>query len=83
MARRMPRSSGLLRSLAERTAVVHIALLGDSILDNSSFRGGEPDVVTHLRALQSTGARATLLGGSRQSDHFEILSAAATKGLAH
>ena len=41
--------------------MVHIALLGDSIFDNSSYTGGEPDVVTHLRALLPTGARATLL----------------------
>jgi hypothetical protein len=41
--------------------VVHIALLGDSIFDNSSYTGAEPDVVTHLRALLPTGARATLL----------------------
>ena len=41
--------------------VVHIALLGDSIFDNSSYTRGEPDVVTHLRALLPAGARATLL----------------------
>jgi hypothetical protein len=41
--------------------VVHIVLLGDSIFDNSSYTGAEPDVVTHLRALLRTGARATLL----------------------
>jgi GDSL-like Lipase/Acylhydrolase family len=51
----------LLRSSAERMHVVHIALLGDSIFDNSSYTRGEPDVVTHLRALLPTGARATLL----------------------
>ena len=38
-----------------------IALLGDSIFDNSSYTGGEPDVVTHLRELLPTGVRATLL----------------------
>jgi GDSL-like lipase/acylhydrolase family protein len=42
-------------------AMVHIALLGDSIFDNSSYTGAEPDVVTHLRALLPRGARATLL----------------------
>ena len=41
--------------------VVHIALLGDSIFDNSSYTGAEPDVVTHLRALLPGGDRATLL----------------------
>jgi hypothetical protein len=41
--------------------VMHIALLGDSIFDNASYTGAEPDVVTHLRALLPTGVRATLL----------------------
>jgi len=41
--------------------VMHIALLGDSIFDNSSYTRGEPDVVTHLRGLLPTSARATLL----------------------
>jgi hypothetical protein len=41
--------------------MLHIALLGDSIFDNSSYTGGEPDVVTHLRGLLPTGGRATLL----------------------
>jgi len=41
--------------------MMHIALLGDSIFDNSSYTRGEPDVVTHLRGLLPTGARATLL----------------------
>ena len=40
---------------------VHITLLGDSIFDNSSYTGGEPDAVTRLRALLPGGARATLL----------------------
>lgn len=30
--------------------IVHIALLGDSIFDNSSYTGTEPDVVTRARA---------------------------------
>jgi len=38
-----------------------IALLGDSIFDNSAYTGGQPDVVTHLRALLPPGVRATLL----------------------
>ena len=41
--------------------LVHVALLGDSIFDNASYTGAEPDVVTHLRALLPAGARATLL----------------------
>ena len=40
---------------------MHIALLGDSIFDNSSYTGAEPDVVMHLRALLPRGAHATLL----------------------
>ena len=43
------------------TSSPHIVLLGDSIFDNSSYTGGDPDVVTHLRALLPAGARATLL----------------------
>ena len=39
----------------------HVVLLGDSIFDNSSYTGGAPDVVTHLRSLLPAGARATLL----------------------
>lgn len=39
----------------------HIALLGDSIFDNAAYTRGEPDVVTHLRALLPTPWRATLL----------------------
>ena len=38
----------------------HVALLGDSIFDNRSYTGGEPDVVTHLRDLLPRGWRATL-----------------------
>lgn len=41
--------------------LTHIVLLGDSIFDNRSYTGAEPDVVTHLRALLPEGARATLL----------------------
>jgi hypothetical protein len=38
-----------------------IALLGDSIFDNSAYTGGEPDVVTHLRAMLPTGWQTSLL----------------------
>jgi len=41
--------------------VTHIVLLGDSIFDNRSYTGAQPDVVTHLRALLPESARATLL----------------------
>lgn len=39
----------------------HVALLGDSIFDNAAYTRGEPDVVTHLRAMLPDGWRATLL----------------------
>ena len=38
----------------------HVALLGDSIFDNRSYTGGEPDVVTHLRTLLPAGWKASL-----------------------
>jgi hypothetical protein len=47
--------------MIEDTRGPHIALLGDSIFDNSVYTEGEPDVVTHLRTLLPAGARATLL----------------------
>lgn len=40
---------------------MHIVLLGDSILDNRTYTGPDPDVVTHLRGLLPDNARATLL----------------------
>ena len=39
----------------------HIALLGDSILDNRAYTGGEPDVLEHLRSILPPPWRATLL----------------------
>lgn len=39
----------------------HIALLGDSIFDNSSYTGGLPDVVTHLRTLLPVKVKVSLL----------------------
>ena len=41
--------------------MTHIVLLGDSIFDNRSYTGAQPDVVTHLRTLLPESARATLL----------------------
>ena len=38
----------------------HIALLGDSIFDNRAYTGGEPDVVSHLRAILPASWRASL-----------------------
>jgi hypothetical protein len=48
----------------------HIALLGDSIFDNSSYTKGQPDVVGHLRGLLPSGFSATLLAvdGSTTED---------------
>jgi hypothetical protein len=39
----------------------HVALLGDSILDNGAYVGSGPDVATQLRALMPAPWRATLL----------------------
>jgi hypothetical protein len=38
-----------------------IALLGDSIFDNSAYTGGEPDVVSHLQTMLPKGWQASLL----------------------
>ena len=38
----------------------HVALLGDSIFDNSAYTEGAPDVVTHLRTLLPRSWGATL-----------------------
>jgi hypothetical protein len=47
----------------------HIALLGDSILDNAGYTGGLPDVAAHLRT-RVAPAEVTLLAvdGSRTTD---------------
>ena len=39
----------------------HLALLGDSILDNGAYTEGGPDVITHVRDMLPAGWRATLL----------------------
>jgi hypothetical protein len=39
---------------------MHVALLGDSIFDNKSYTGREPDVVSHLRSLLTGHDTATL-----------------------
>jgi len=39
----------------------HVALLGDSIFDNGAYTRGQPDVVTHLRAVLPSGWTASLL----------------------
>ena len=52
------------------TIDMHIALLGDSIFDNSAYTRGEPDVITLLRALLADGDAATLFArdGATTSD---------------
>src|SRR5262245_13041703 len=49
---------------------MHIALLGDSILDNRAYTKGEPDVASHLRQLLPDSAEVTLcaVDGSTTSD---------------
>lgn len=39
----------------------HVALLGDSSLDNGAYTGGGPDVITQLRGMLPATWRATLL----------------------
>jgi lysophospholipase L1-like esterase len=50
--------------------MAHVALLGDSILDNGAYTGGGPDVATQLRGLMPRGWNATLLAvdGDRIDD---------------
>ncbi len=52
------------------TKQLHIALLGDSILDNQSYTKGEPDVATHLRQTLPNSAIVTLcaVDGSTTAD---------------
>ncbi len=48
----------------------HVALLGDSILDNGAYTSGGADVITHVRGMLPAGWRATLLAmdGSLTAD---------------
>lgn len=48
----------------------HVALLGDSILDNGAYTSGGPDVITHLRGILPKTWRASLLAvdGAELSD---------------
>jgi hypothetical protein len=52
------------------TAAPTIALLGDSIFDNAVYTAGEPDVISHLRAILPSGWGASLLAidGSMTGD---------------
>jgi hypothetical protein len=54
----------------------HVALLGDSILDNGAYVGTEPDVVTQLRTLLPAEWRASLLAvdGSTTADFVAQLT---------
>jgi hypothetical protein len=45
---------------AERNAMKHVVLIGDSTLDNAAYVAGGPDVVRQVRAVLSTDWRATL-----------------------
>jgi hypothetical protein len=49
---------------------MHVALIGDSILDNRAYTKGEPDVATHLRHVLGEAPSVTLcaIDGSRTSD---------------
>lgn len=40
--------------------LVHVVLLGDSILDNAAYTRGKPDVASHLRDLLGPDRRVTL-----------------------
>ncbi len=51
----LPRRAG-----AAAGAPRHVVLLGDSILDNTTYVQGGPDVVTQLRARLPEGSKATL-----------------------
>ena len=57
--------------------MTHIVLLGDSIFDNAAYVAGGPDVVSQLRELLPSGARATLnaLDGSVIADLPQQLQA--------
>jgi hypothetical protein len=44
-----------------QSASPHIALLGDSVLDNGAYVGGAPDVVRQLQSISPPGWRSTLL----------------------
>jgi hypothetical protein len=54
----------------------HVALLGDSVLDNIAYTSGNPDVVTQLQNLLPLGWKASLLAvdGAMVADLAEQLS---------
>jgi hypothetical protein len=47
----------------------HVALLGDSIFDNSSYTRGEPDVVSHLSSILPETWKATLCAVDGATTH--------------
>jgi GDSL-like Lipase/Acylhydrolase family len=54
---------------------MHIALLGDSILDNRTYTRGEPDVANHLRSLLPAAVKVSLcaVDGSTTADiHSQV-----------
>jgi GDSL-like Lipase/Acylhydrolase family len=54
----------------------HVVLLGDSVFDNAAYTRGEPDVVTHLRAVLPAPWSATLcaVDGATTADVARQLS---------
>jgi hypothetical protein len=54
----------------------HVALLGDSVLDNGAYTSGGPDVVTQLQKLLPAGWKASLLAvdGAMVADIAEQLT---------
>lgn len=62
--------------LDEISSPRHVTLLGDSIFDNRTYTGGEPDVLSHLKAELGSGWKATLLAvdGSTCADLPEQLA---------
>jgi hypothetical protein len=54
-------SLALLAAPTVKPADPHIVLLGDSILDNGAYTGGQPDVIAQLRRVLPRHWKATLL----------------------
>jgi lysophospholipase L1-like esterase len=56
----------------------HIVLLGDSIFDNKSYVGAEPDVIAHLRRILPADWQATLSVVENVGAQFAKIPAGAT-----
>lgn len=63
VSRRIFLAQSLIMLASPRTlaSMAHVVLLGDSIFDNGSYTGGQPDVVTQLRERLPAGWQASLL----------------------